>query len=254
MRPERTARLAALLLALAAGGCAALGGGKKEASAQGGSAVELHLALAQGYLERGRLDLATDRIQRALALDPRSPAAHTLMALLMERLGNEEKAAEHYRRAAELAPDRGLYQQNYARWLCRSGHHAEAQAHFARALADPLYDQPEIAARNSGLCYRQAGDDRAAAERFREVLRRRPTDPESLFQLAAIHFASGDALRARAFLQRLEAAATLDPEALLLGYRVERMLGDVQAAENYRRRLLETYPDSDQVRMLESEG
>jgi type IV pilus assembly protein PilF len=235
-----------------AGGCASGAGARKPA--QDASAVDLNLALAQGYLERGRLDLASDRLQRALAEEPRNPAAHTLMAVLMERLGQEEKAASHYRRAVELAPDKGLYLQNYARWLCRQGDFAAAQQHFARALADPLYDQREIALRNSGLCFRKAGDAGAAAERFRELLRLRATDPEALFQLAAIHFERGDALRARAFLQRLEAVAALDPEALLLGYRVERMLGDARASETYRKRLIEGFPESEEARAIDSEG
>lgn len=245
-----------LVLALSVlllGGCATATSPRK-ANRADASAVELNLALAQGYLERGRLDLASDRIKRALAQDPRHPAAHTLMALLMERLGDEAQAGSHYRRAVELAPEQGLYLQNYARWLCRQGDFAAAQEHFARALADPLYNQREIALRNSGLCYRKAGDAVAAAERFRELLRLRATDPEALFQLAAIHFEQGDALRARAFLQRLEAVVALDPEALLLGYRVEKALGDERASESYRKRLLEGFPESEEARGIDSEG
>lgn len=254
MPPEmqRALALALALCALSSFGCAA-GAGARKAS-NDGSAVDLNLALAQGYLERGRLDLASDRLKRALAQDPRNPAAHTLMAVLMERLGNEDQAVSHYRRAVELAPGQGLYLQNYARWLCRQGDFAAAQEHFARALADPLYEQREVALRNSGLCFRKAGDDAAAAERFRELLRHRATDPEALFQLAAIHFEQGDALRARAFLQRLESVVALDPEALLLGYRVERALGDARASENYRKRLLESFPESEEAREIDSEG
>ncbi len=252
MPPDLRRALALTFAAILAGGCAVGAGVRRPA--QDSAAVDLNLALAQGYIERGRLDLASDRLKRALAQDPRSPAAHTLMAVLMERLGDEDKASTHYQRAVQLAPEQGLYLQNYARWLCRQGEFDTAQQHFARALADPLYEQREIALRNSGLCFRKAGDRAAAAERFREVLRLRPADPEALFQLAAIHFEQGDALRARAFLQRLEAVAVLDPEALLLGYRVERTLGDMQASENYRKRLIEGFPESEEARAIDSEG
>jgi type IV pilus assembly protein PilF len=247
-RPLPLALLALLALGLA--GCAPVqtrqaAGGEQE------SAADINLRLGQGYLEQGRLEIAHDRINRALALEPRNPKAHTLMAVLQEKIGDSSQAGVHYLRAVEFAPRSGVYLQNYARWLCREGRFAEAEAHFERALADPFYDTPQLALVNSAICARSAGNEELAEARFRAVLQRQPDHPEALLQMASIQFEKGRFLRARAFLQRLEAIVPLGPEALHLGHAIEQGMGDRDAAQDYLRRLREAFPDSEQARSLE---
>jgi type IV pilus assembly protein PilF len=253
MRPEpaplRVVVLLALTLALA--GCVAGQTRQAAETEEQESAADINLRLAQGYLEQGRLEIAQDRINRALVLEPRNPKAFTLMGVLQEKIGDVPRAGEFFRRAAEAAPRSGVYLQNYARWLCRAERYVEAEAHFERALADPFYDTPNLALLNSAICARSSGNRDLAEARFRTVLQRHPENPEALFQLASIQFEKGQFLRARAFLQRLEAQATLGPEALHLGHDIEQEMGDSDAAQNYLRRLRETYPDSEQARSLD---
>jgi type IV pilus assembly protein PilF len=253
MRPEpiplRVVALLAVVLALT--GCAAGQARQTAENEEQESAADINLRLAQGYLEQGRLEIAQDRINRALVLEPRSPKAFTLMGVLQEKIGDVTAAGGFFRRAAEVAPRTGVYLQNYARWLCRAQRYGEAEAYFERALADPFYDTPNLALLNSAICARSSGDRDLAESRFRTVLQRQPEHAEALFQLASIQFEKGQYLRARAFLQRLEAQAALGPEALQLGHEIEQQLGDSDAAQNYRRRLRETFPDSEQARSLE---
>ena len=86
------------------------------------------------------------------------------------------------------------------------------------------------------------------AERYlREALEYDPQSRTALFNLAGLSFERGEGLRARAFLQRLEAVGGLGARALLLAVQVERSLGSEAIAQEYARTLIERYPDSPQA-------
>jgi type IV pilus assembly protein PilF len=73
-----------------------------------------------------------------------------------------------------------------------------------------------------------------------------------LLQLADVTYAHGGGLGARALLERYFRVATATPDALLLGVRIERALGDHEAATRYQNQLQKDFPDSDQARELRS--
>jgi type IV pilus assembly protein PilF len=258
MRPDATLRAIVLLLALALAACGTAPARRDSPVAREVSsrqaAAETHVRLGQGYLEQGKLDLARDKLLRALELDPRSVAAHTVIAVLYERIGDLERARVHYRRSVELAPESGDAQNNYATFLCKRGEYAEADRLFARAIADPFYKTPAVALANRGACQLSAGQAEAAEESLRRAVQLAPDMPDALYGLARATFERGDYLRARAFVQRYEATGRSGADGLSLGYEIERKLGNVRGANEYRQKLLAQFPDSEAARRLESEG
>ncbi|MBX3724675.1 MAG: type IV pilus biogenesis/stability protein PilW [Xanthomonadales bacterium] len=193
--------------------------------------------LGQRYYARGEYQIALEKLQSALNIDPRSANAHTVIAILYETIGDDGKAADHYRRSAQLAPRNGDVLNNFGSWLCRQGRFDDADAHFRRALADPFYRTPESALANAGTCALAAGRHQAGGDYLRQVLARRPDDTQALVGLAEVAYREGDLMRARAFLQRAEAQVELGRTALELAVRVEEGLGDSRAAAAYRSRL-----------------
>ncbi|MFA5684232.1 MAG: type IV pilus biogenesis/stability protein PilW [Lysobacteraceae bacterium] len=246
MRPDRLAL--PLLMALALSACAgssAMGGPPKarQVDAERREAAVLQVKLGQGYLTEGDLGTARDKLQRALELDPGSVDAHTLMAVLNERINRPNVAESFYRRATELKPEDGAVNNNYGAFLCTGGRFAEAEPYFGRAISDPFYRTPEVAYTNAALCAIKAGFGDKAEGYLRSALDIQPRNAVALFELARIQFAKGDLLRARAFLQRYEAMTPDgDPEALDLGARIEERAGAAAAAAAYRRRLQEQFP------------
>ena len=69
--------------------------------------------------------------------------------------------------------------------------------------------------------------------------------------MASVLHARKDHLRARAFMQRYDAANPANPEALYLGLQIEQALGDERSVEDYRRRLLSGFPRSREAQSLE---
>ena len=213
-------------------------------------AAEVNTRLGIGYLDRGQMELAMEKLQTALDHDSQHVPAHVTLAMIYERIGDERRARQHYRQASRLAPADGGTQNSYAVFLCRQGEFDQAEEHFMRAVRDPFYNTPAVAWANSGACARSAGDLDRAQQHLRQALELDPGFPDALYNLAEVYYQQGEAFRARAFLQRYEAAVEPEPGALLLGYRIESNLGNPSDARRYAGRLEGQFPDSRQMREL----
>lgn len=206
-------------------------------------AAQLNLGLAAGYIEQGDYEVALERLQRAERLSPSSAEVQSMLGLLYEQIRRPALAQQHYERSVRLAPESGSALNNYGAWLCRSGRPAEADQWFRRALDDPFYRTPTAALSNAGACALAAGNTTAAEGYLRRVVELEPNNPEVLLQLAKLQVRNGDFMRARAFIQRREAVAEMDPEALELAALVEDRLGDRSSADRYRSRLRSQFPE-----------
>lgn len=214
-------------------------------------AARIHTELGQHYLQGGDLQTAMDKLTKALSFDPDYAPAHTVIAVVYERINDLPHAEEHYRRAVELDPSKGGPNNNLGAFLCREGRGADAEPYFRKAVADPFYKTPDVALTNAGVCQLKSNNATAAETDFRDALKRNPDNGEALFQLANTLYLNNDAFRARAFLQRFEALDHPTPDAYRLGYMIESRLGNTDAALSYRQRLLSQFPDSEQARSLD---
>jgi Flp pilus assembly protein TadD len=85
--------------------------------------------------DRGRMDEAVVRYEKALALDPRNPLAHYNLALAREAAGDAVAAERHYVAAISVAPTFANAHNNLAVLLFRRGDYAGAwrEARLARS-------------------------------------------------------------------------------------------------------------------------
>jgi type IV pilus assembly protein PilF len=207
-------------------------------------AAETQVTLGVGYLQKGRTELAMERFQRALKFNPRSSNAHTSMGVLYEQISRADLAEKSYARAAQLDPSKGALRNNFGQFLCRTGRYAEADREFIAALDDPFYATPVTAAINAGKCAKLSGKPADAERYLRVALERSPDAKEVFLPLAGILAERGESMKARAFLQRHEAAGLpIDADFLKLGIKVETKLGDLKAAQAYRERFQNDFPD-----------
>lgn len=214
------------------------------------TAARYNAQLGIAYLTDNKIEAAREKIERALAQNPRDSSVQTAAGLLYERLNDEKRADRAYSAAVKLAPKSPDMQNNYAVFQCRRGQHAKGQKLFEQVAKNPLYRTPAVAYANAGVCARGARDLVQAEKYFRQALKIEPTYPDALLQLADITFERGEGLQARAFLQRYFMTAPATPDSLALGMRVERALGDVTAANDYETRLKREFPRSEQARSL----
>jgi type IV pilus assembly protein PilF len=125
----------------------------------------------------------------------------------------------------------------FGAWLCRAGRTDEALKAFSDAIADEAYRQPTQALANAGSCAAEAGRDDQAELNFRAALTLAPQQAQALAGMARLEHRRGDALKARAFLQRRESVAPLTASELALAIEIETAAGDARAAARYRNQL-----------------
>jgi type IV pilus assembly protein PilF len=215
----------------------------------------LHTQLGIGYLREGRNELAFRKLSKALEAQSDYSGAHNAIALLYERLGQDERARKHFRAAIEYAPQDSSARNNYGSFLCRRGFVDEAIEQFEAAVANPLYEAPGNALTNAGLCLYRSEQTVGAETYLRRALRQNPRQVSALLTMSEIAASSGRELSARGYLERFLTNGKHNSQSLWLGVRIERKLGDLNAASSYALLLKANYPDARETRLLlESES
>lgn len=243
----RVALLAFVGLGLALGGCTTTATDPRISDKD---AARFNVQLGVNYLQRGDLEGARDKLERAVQQDPELPAAHAALGILYERAGDMRAAGDHLRRAARLAPDDANVLNGYGGFLCRHGDRREGIRHFEQAAGNAFYRTPEVPLTNAGVCARGIPDPEAAEAFLRRALDANPKYPEALLQLADVSLEIDSVLQARAFIQRFESVTPATPYSLELGHRIELAAGDTRAAAEYAARLQREFPTSNEARTL----
>ena len=167
-----------------------------------------------------------------------------MLGVIASRRGDAARAGSHYRRAAELGPERGEALNNYGAWLCANGYPAEALVWFDRAVAAPGYGSPSSALGNAGGCALKSGQRERADRDLRRALEMEPDNAYALASMAEYQYGQGRFFEARAFAERRLAAAPADASVLQLAASIEEGLGDRAAASRYQQRLRAEFPQA----------
>ncbi|SMQ99369.1 fimbrial biogenesis protein [Xanthomonas fragariae] len=207
-------------------------------------AVQEKLGLASNRLQTGDYAGAEEQVRAALKNDAQSVDAIGMLALIQGAKGDVTGSGASYRRAAELAPQRGDVLNNYGAWLCANGSPAESLIWFDRALIDRNYASPASALGNAGGCALEAGQPERAVSDLRKALDLDPNNPYALESMARSEAGRRNYFEARAFIERRLAAAPATASVLQLAIQIERGLGDKVAAGRYQQRLVKEFPDA----------
>lgn len=239
-----------MLLLLALTACNTTGGTRPEYVAPDPKAAEINMRLGLNYMQRGDYAIALDKLQKALKQNPNLPSAHNTIALLYQRLGENDKAEAHFLEAVERAPEYSEAQNNFGVFLCQQGRYEDAEVRFLKAVENPLYNSKAMALENAGLCINRVPDPEKAESYFREALQLQPDLSKSLLQMATISYQQQNYLQARAYIQRYQQAANWTAQALLLAIKTENKLNDKNAVSSYSLILRSRFPDSDEMQVL----
>jgi len=223
-----------LILLLSLTACS---GNNRKPTANKGEAASYNARLGAEYTRKGRLNLANEKLLKALDQNPRSADANHYYALLQQKLGLKQKADIHFRTALSITPKKPELLNNYGSFLCQNGQYQAASQHFMAAIKDPLYTTPEFAYTNAGICIKKSGDIATAEQYFRKSLALKPTFGSALYQMAKVKYEQGDYTRAQAFLQRYHEKNPEVSESLSLCVQINRHLGDLRSAGQCKSKL-----------------
>jgi type IV pilus assembly protein PilF len=234
-------------------GCAILG----DSDAQMNKKKNLEMAanantqLGIEYLREGDYEMAMNRLEKAISLNPNSADAHDAIAVLYEKIGKNPLAEKHYKKALRLNPDNARGHNNYGQFLCTQGRYEDAEQEFLLAANDPFYSSPALAFSNAALCAARIPDESRAEKYYRMALERDPAYAPALIQMAVLSYNQSKYLSARGYLQRYQQAARHTPESLWLAIRTEYALDNHHAWGNYAVTLRSNFPDSKQAAALQ---
>ena len=209
-----------------------------------------NLNLGIAYLREGNYNKSLEKIKKSLSADSNYAPTYNVLGLLYQQLGDNNKAEENFRKAISINSLDSSTLNNYGNFLCKLGRLDEAEKTLLKAAKNPLYDTPEIALTNAGLCLYQNGQVENSKKYFREALQLNPSIPQALIKMSEINFDTKNYLSARAYLQRYQEIALHNAKTLLLGIKIENKLGDKDVASSYELLLKNSFPDSDEALSL----
>ena len=248
----RTPTVALLLVvAIALQGCAT--SAKERESRK--KAAQYNAQLGLNYMNRqGDLEQTRIKLERALKQDSSNPLAHAGYAQLQDRVGNPDRAEEHYRKAIELEPLNAANNNAFGVFLCGQERVDEALSQFDEAVANRYYKTPEHALDNAGVCLLEAGRADEAEGYLARAVKANARYSPTLLNLAELNLEVARPELAQAYLSRFEKVARTNPRSLLLGFLIHRAEGDVQGAREYSNTLLRRFPESEEAGELLTYG
>lgn len=242
--------LVSLAVALLAG-CAHSGTPDRQATQRDAlHRAQIHTELGTAYYQAGQHAVALEELDKALDADANYVPALNQRGLVYMALGKEKEAQSQFEKALRLNPKDSSVNNNYGMLLCRRGREQDAMRYFNRALENPLYQTPEVAYVNAGLCAWNKGDMPKAEDFMRKARALSPDQPQALFVLADINFGKGNAREARSLITRHLQLSNPGPDSLWLAARIEKRLGDETALASYGAQLNRRFPNSTQTRLF----
>ena len=220
--------------------------------ADGRRRAEVHTALAGEYYSRGNYTVALSETRLAIKDDPTYYNAYNMQGLVFMELREDTPAREAFNRALALAPNNPEVLNNFGWFLCLRNDTSRGLEMMRRAAADTLYPTPEKAWFSIGLCQRRAGNVAEAEDALRRAVLIRPDMIGALYNLAHLSYERGNTKDAEVYLGRYTRLATPSHEALVLGVKIARANSDRSSEDSFLQQLRRRYPDSPELRDLET--
>lgn len=206
--------------------------------------LELHIRLAQGYIEKGNRESARHHLRKASEIDKNSADAMEATARLYQLEGEPELAEKTFKKALKRKDNFTLAHNNYGAFLFGLKRYEEALVEFELAAGDLDYNGRASALVNVGRTALLLGKNVRAKAAFEHasILDRGIAEPH--IELASMSFINQEYADAKKHLDRYQALGQQSSRALLLGIRLERVFGNKDQEASYLLVLKNRYPYS----------
>jgi type IV pilus assembly protein PilF len=207
--------------------------------------ARVRLELASAYFAQGQLETALDELKQALAIFPNLADGLNLRGLIYAGLMQTQLAEDSFQRALALSPNDGNILHNLGWFQCQRGQYAQAQQAFSRALSQPLYRDASKTLLAQGVCQAMGGQVDQGIATLTSAYERDPGNPALGANLAEMLARRGQFDRAAFYIRRVnQQPAWVTAQSLWLGARIERRLGQTDAAAYLIQQLRTRFPNA----------
>jgi Tfp pilus assembly protein PilF len=138
------------------------------------------------YLAAGDTANALQYLTEAEQKSPDDPVIQYDLALAYDKRELHDKALEHLRNALKLKPNYPEAQNALGAVYAKRGQYHLAQEAFQKALDDPFYKTPQLAAYNIGSLYEKKGDIDSALTSYQHAVKLDPQYGAAWFKVGQI--------------------------------------------------------------------
>jgi len=222
-----------------------------ERNADPQKSLQANVDLGLGYMQRGDLARAKEKLDKANSIDSNSAVVHNAFGLLFQVEGDDENAERHFQRSIRIDPHFALAHNNYGAFLYAKGRYGEAIEQLKEATADPFYRARAQVFENLAMCYLKVGNNAEAIGAFKRAISVNPNQAKSLLELAELSYDQPDYVAARDLYSRYVKVAEQNAKSLWLGIRIARVFRDKDEEASYVLMLKNIFPTSEEYRMYQ---
>ncbi len=237
-------RLLILIGALLLCACVTEMEGRRVANVDAKKALELHIKLASGYVQKKNRESARHHLKKAYEIDKNSVGASAVLARLYELEGEPKLAEEQYRRV--LRQDKNFTEaRNYfGLFLYRAQRYEEAFKEFELAGEDLAYVERAEVLINVGRTATKLGNTARAESAFAHANLLNPKLTAPYIELADLNFQKKEYAESKRYLDQYASLRNHTARSLLLGIRIERIFGNKDKEASYALSLKNRFPYS----------
>ena len=221
--------------------------GKEKKGPDKAKALELHVQMALGYVEKANRESARHHLTKAFEIDKNSAPATNAMAMLYQLEGEQTLAEESFKLAIKRDKNLTVAHNNYGIFLYNQKRYQEAFTQFELAAADLAYVNRSQALTNVGRAALKLGNEVRAKAAFEHACILDRKNADAFIELADINFQKQEYAEAKRNLDVFESIADNSARSLMLGIRLEKVFGNKDKEASLALKLKNNFPYSKEL-------
>lgn len=209
------------------------------------------LQLAVLYFQDGKNTFALDEVKQAIQVDPGWYEPYWMRGLIQMQAGDYLPAEASFQKALSINPHSADLQHNYGILLCKLKRYDEGLKMFTSALANPAYGQVAKTYLEQGNCLLLKGEKGLAEASYQKSYELDASNGVTAYHLAALMFERGENVRAQFYARRINNSEQATAASLWLGIKIERRVGNADAATQLAAQLRKRFGPSTEAQALE---
>lgn len=208
-------------------------------------ALETQIQIAVSYLQENQPEKAIFHLKQAVEDNPESARVHEILALALEKAGEQDLALSHFRKMVQFEPAYSRGRANFGSYLIRQGNCKEAIKHLKIVTEDIYYPNRATTYYQIGKCQHQLGNFEEVGAMYQKAVKLDGNFALAYLEIAQHEFNNKQYAKSLEYLKiyrtKVEKASA---GALLLSIRLARIFEDIDGEASYTLALKNLYPDS----------